>query len=192
MPTAGTQANHPCTIATWRGQETRAAAAHVRGEMLTPRYLADTISSTLSTLTNRPDMVTINPSLMFTGACGDAFRRYASLFGGEIVMMLTYAESPLQQQEPKDWGDKVWFARLRAGGLDITGGDVLAYEEPRGFSMVVGVESPDEADRVFKGLADGGEVLMPLQATPWSPRYGVVRDPFGIRWEINCDAEPAG
>jgi uncharacterized glyoxalase superfamily protein PhnB len=29
---------------------------------------------------------------------------------------------------------------------------------------------------------------MPLQATHWSPRYGVVRDPFGIRWEINCDA----
>jgi len=54
------------------------------------------------------------------------------------------------------------------------------------------VETTDEADRVFTGLADGGEVLMPLQATPWSPRYGVVRDPFGIRWEINCDAEPAG
>jgi len=136
-------------------------------------------------------MVKINPSLMFAGACGDAFRRYASLFGGEIVMMLTYAESPLQQQEPSEWGDKVWFARLRAGGLDITGGDVLAYEEPRGFSMVVGVETTDEADRVFTGLADGGEVLMPLQATPWSPRYGVVRDPFGIRWEINCDAGPA-
>jgi uncharacterized glyoxalase superfamily protein PhnB len=32
---------------------------------------------------------------------------------------------------------------------------------------------------------------MPLQATIWSPRYGVVRDPFGIRWEINCDAQPA-
>ena len=56
-------------------------------------------------------MVKINPSLMFTGACGDAFRRYASLFGGEIVMMLTYAESPLQQQEPREWDDEVWFAR---------------------------------------------------------------------------------
>ena len=136
-------------------------------------------------------MVTINPSLMFTGACRDAFRRYASLFGGEIVMMLTYAESPLHQQEPGDWGDKIWFARLRAGGLDITGGDVLAYEEPRGFSMVVGVETADEADRVFTGLADGGEVLMPLQATIWSPRYGVVRDPFGIKWEINCETQSA-
>src|SRR6478752_7361712 len=90
------------------------------------------------------DMVKINPSLMFAGACGDAFRRYASLFGGQIVMMLTYAESPLQQKEPRDWGDRVWFARLCAGGLDITGGDVLAYEEPRGFSMVVGVETIDE------------------------------------------------
>ena len=46
--------------------------------------------------------------------------------------------------------------------------DVLAYEEPRGFSMVVGVETTDEADRVFAGLADGGEVLMPLQTTAWS------------------------
>ena len=49
----------------------------------------------------------------------------------------------------------------------------------------------DEADRLFAGLAEGGEVIMPLQATHWSPRYGVVRDPFGIRWEINCEAEPA-
>ena len=49
----------------------------------------------------------------------------------------------------------------------------------------------DEADRIFAGLADGGHVIMPLQATHWSPRYGVVRDPFGILWKINCEPEPA-
>ena len=134
----------------------------------------------------------INPSLMFSGGCGDAFRRYASLFGGEIVLMLTYGESPAADSVPPHWHDKVWFARLRAGGLDVTGGDTLRdYEAPQGFSMVVGVASAAEADRVFAGLADGGEELMPLQTMPWSPRYGVVRDPFGIRWEINCDSEPA-
>jgi PhnB protein len=138
-------------------------------------------------------MVKINPTLMFSGGCGDAFRRYATLFGGEIVFMLTYGQSPLTGQVPPQWQDKVWFARLRAGGLEITGGDVLPtdYQAPSGFSMVVGVGSAEEADRVFAGLLEGGEELMPLQATPWSPRYGVVRDPFGIRWEINCDAEPA-
>jgi len=139
-------------------------------------------------------MMKIHPSLMFSGACGEAFRRYASLFGGEIVFMLTYAESPLAQQVSPEWRDQVWFARLRAGGLDVTGGDVpplAIYEEPRGFSMVIGVTSTDEADRLFAGLSEGGEVIMPLQATHWSPRYGVARDPFGIRWEINCEADPA-
>ncbi len=118
---------------------------------------------------------------MFSGTCGEAFRRYASLFGGEIVNMLTYAESPLEREVPPEWRDKVWFARLRAGGLDVTGGDALPrdYETPRGFSLVLGVANADEADRVFAGLAEGGEVIMPLQATHWSPRYGLVRDPFG-------------
>jgi len=138
-------------------------------------------------------MVKINPTLMFSGECGQAFRRYASLFGGEIVYMMTYAESPLAESVPPDWREKVWFARLRAGGLEITGGDPLFpdYEPPRGFSLVIGVANADEAERVFAGLAEGGEVLMPLLATHWSPRYGVVLDPFGIRWEVNCDAEPA-
>jgi len=138
-------------------------------------------------------MVKIHPSLMFSGTCGEAFRRYASLFGGEIVFLLTYAESPLAQQIPPEWRDKIWFGRLRAGGLDVTGGDtqpLAIYEEPRGFSMVIGVANADQADRLFAGLAEGGEVIMPLQATHWSPRYGVVRDPFGIRWEINCEAKP--
>src|SRR5688500_14977396 len=62
-------------------------------------------------------------------------------------------------------GGKVWFARLRAGGLDITGGDVRAYEEARRFSMVVGVETTDEADRVFTGLADGASRV----AKSWPP-----------------------
>jgi PhnB protein len=106
---------------------------------------------------------------------------------------MTYADSPQAADVPGDWLGKVWFARLHAGGLDLTGGDVLPrdYEAPRGFSMVLAVANAEEADRVFTGLAEGGDVLMPLQATPWSPRYGVVRDPFGIRWEINCDGEPA-
>src|SRR5262245_12404097 len=81
---------------------------------------------------NARDIVKINPSLMFSGVCGDAFRRYASLFGGEIVGMLTYAQSPLAESVPPDWRDKVWFARLRAGGLEITGGDPVFpdYEAP--------------------------------------------------------------
>src|SRR5690242_13326530 len=115
-------------------------------------------------------MVKINPTLMFAGDCDEAFRRYASLFGGEIIYLLKYSDSPLSDTVSAEWRDKVWFARLRAGGLELTGGDVLPhdYETPRGFSMVLGVPSESEADRVFAGLAEDGEVLMPLQTTHWS------------------------
>src|SRR5262249_58276762 len=96
----------------------------------------------------------INPSLMFPGTCGDAFRRYASLFGGEIVLMLTYGESPAKSQVPDDWHEKVWFARLRAGGFDLTGGDIPSSEAVSGFSLVISVANAAEADRIFTGLAD--------------------------------------
>jgi hypothetical protein len=56
-------------------------------------------------------MVKINP-LMFSGTCGDAFRRDASLFGGEILFLLTYAESSVAQQVPPEWRNKVWFGRF--------------------------------------------------------------------------------
>jgi hypothetical protein len=47
--------------------------------------------STPSTAQVTPDMMKINSSLMFSGACGDAFRRYASLFCAEVVYMLSHA-----------------------------------------------------------------------------------------------------
>jgi PhnB protein len=46
-----------------------------------------------------------------------------------------------------------------------------------------------EADRVFSGLADGGQVKMPLTKTFWSPRYGMLVDLFGISWMVMIRAE---
>jgi hypothetical protein len=59
-------------------------------------------------------MVKINPSLMFSGTSGEAFRRYALPFGGEIVNLLTYAESPLAREVPPEWRHKVWCMKLLA------------------------------------------------------------------------------
>ncbi|WP_336658567.1 VOC family protein [Leucobacter sp. USHLN153] len=53
---------------------------------------------------------------------------------------------------------------------------------PVGFG---GPEGAREAlDRVWAGLADGGEVLMPLQQYPFSERYGWVQDRFGVSWQL--------
>ena len=64
-------------------------------EAARPVWRSDFRSLVSSRSPKGPDMVKTNPSLMFFGACGQSFRRYTSLFGGEIVFMLTYALSPL-------------------------------------------------------------------------------------------------
>ncbi|KPV57046.1 3-demethylubiquinone-9 3-methyltransferase, partial [Paenibacillus sp. A3] len=44
-----------------------------------------------------------------------------------------------------------------------------------------------EIDRVFGRLSDGGFVLMPLGAYPFSEKFGWVQDKFGVSWQLNLD-----
>ena len=50
--------------------------------------------------------------------------------------------------------------------------------------LTLGVDSDAEAERIFSILSDGGQVLMPMEETFFSSRFGQVRDRFGINWMI--------
>jgi predicted 3-demethylubiquinone-9 3-methyltransferase (glyoxalase superfamily) len=48
-------------------------------------------------------------------------------------------------------------------------------------------------DAAWEKLVEGGEVLMPLDAYPFSTRYGWVQDRFGLSWQLilsNPEGEP--
>jgi len=61
------------------------------------------------------------------------------------------------------------------------------YEEPKGLSVTIGVDTAAEAERIFHALADNGTVRMPLQETFWAIRFGTLVDQFGIPWMVNCE-----
>lgn len=44
--------------------------------------------------------------------------------------------------------------------------------------------SEAEVDALWNGLVDGGQILMPLGAYPWSAKYGWLNDRFGVSWQI--------
>jgi predicted 3-demethylubiquinone-9 3-methyltransferase (glyoxalase superfamily) len=52
-------------------------------------------------------------------------------------------------------------------------------------SLFVDCESEAEIDRLFSKLADGGQVLMPLNAYPFSRKFGWLSDRFGVSWQLN-------
>ena len=135
--------------------------------------------------------MTLNPciSLCFNGNCEAAFRFYELCLGGSIAFMLTWGDSPMAKDAPTDWGRKICHARLMFGDTALLGSDVptQAYEAPRGFGLLLGIDHPEDAERLFHALAENGVVRMPLQETFWALRYGSVTDQFGIPWEINCE-----
>ena len=131
----------------------------------------------------------INPYLSFRGDCEAAFKLYERCFGGQPGSIFRYAGSPMADQVPPDWQDKVMHGTLTIGEQVLMGGDVApgSYEQPRGFSLSIAIESTSDAERIFHELAEGGSVTLPLEPTFWAARFGMVVDRFGIPWMISCE-----
>ena len=135
----------------------------------------------------------IHPYLAFPGTCEEAFTFYAGVFGGEVTGINRYGEgSPFPV--PDGWGVKVIHAELAAGGIVIYGSDHVPdmFETPQGFSLSWNVTTFDAGKSAFDALVEnGGSVVMPFSEAPWSVGYGIVKDQFGITWQINVDTPAA-
>ena len=131
----------------------------------------------------------LNPYLFFNGKCELAFKFYEQCLGGKIEMMTTHGDSPMAQRVPSDWRNKIIHARLKVGDRVLMGSDVPPghYEETKGFSVLLNVDDPAEAERIFNALAANGTVRMPLQQTFWAVRFGMLVDQFGVPWMVNCE-----
>jgi len=126
--------------------------------------------------------------LHFNGNCREAFDFYAKTLGGKIVFSMTYGESPAAQKSSSESRNKIIHARIDFGGQFLLGADTPGehYHTPQGFNVMAAVEQPAEADRIFRTLAEGGQVTMPVQETFWAHRFGMCTDRFGTPWMVNC------
>ena len=136
----------------------------------------------------------VSPYLSFKGDCEAAFRFYERYLGGRVGDIFRYGGSPMADDVPADWADRVMHGSMTVGDLVLMGADLSAesYEEPRGFSLSIQITGAADAERVFRELAEEGRVVMPLEKTFWAERCGMVVDRFGIPWQINCESSGAG
>jgi PhnB protein len=127
--------------------------------------------------------------LSFQGDCEAAFKFYEQCLGARLGPIFRYAGSPLADQAPPDWHDKIMHGSIMLGDQTLMGADIAPdqYETPKGFSISLQIKSTADAERIFQGLAKEGRVVMPLEKTFWAERFGMVVDRFGIPWLINCE-----
>jgi PhnB protein len=133
-----------------------------------------------------------SPHLHFRGNCREAFNFYAATLRGRIAFAMTYGESPAASQTPPEARDQIIHARLEFGDQALMGCDPPRerFQPAQGFNVLLTVQEPAEAERVFVALAREGSISMPFAQTFWAYRFGMCTDRFGIPWMVNCERAP--
>lgn len=131
----------------------------------------------------------MHPYVSFQGNCEAAFQFYVEALGAKLGPLFRYAGSPLADQAPAGWQEKIMHGSVTVGGQTLMGADVApqSYERPQGFSLSLQIKGAAEAERIYQALAQGGRIMLPLAETFWAVRFGMVVDRFGVPWLINAE-----
>lgn len=118
----------------------------------------------------------IIPAFWCNGTMAEQARAYAALFPGATI----------DGQEPAAWAPDAPGATLALDGCPvqlIDGGPMYAPTP----AISLFVQRADEAGvrALWDALAEGGAVLIPLEAWPWARLYGWVQDRWGVSWQVN-------
>jgi PhnB protein len=131
----------------------------------------------------------VEPYLFFNGRCEEALEFYKKAIGIETVRILRFKDSPEPAQPgmvPPGSENKIMHCAFRIGESTILASDgrCQGAQKYDGFALTINVATEAEANRLFAGLSEGGQVHMPLTKTFFSPRFGMVADKFGMTWMI--------
>jgi PhnB protein len=143
-------------------------------------------------------MARVATYLNFMGNTEEAFQFYRSVFktefAGPIMRMGDTPPSPEGPSLSDAEKHMVMHVALPIlGGHVLMGTDVLESMGHKltfgnNFSINLEPDTRDEAHRLFRALAEGGKVEMPLQDMFWGALWGSLVDRFGVQWMVNCMA----
>jgi len=125
----------------------------------------------------------------FDGNCREAVEFYAKTFKSTVNHLMTYSQVPPSENYavPEADKEKVMYAGIPIGDMVMMFSDVPSGSEfiqGNNISLTYSIDSKDEVKRIFEELKVGGEVMMELQSTFYSEMYGMVKDKFGIIWQV--------
>ncbi|GAU81963.1 VOC family protein [Bosea sp. BIWAKO-01] len=128
--------------------------------------------------------------LMFNGNCEEAFTTYQKVLGGKITAMMSHEGTPAENDVSPDWRKKIIHACLELDGQMLMASDAppdRSSGSMRSVYVNVMVKEVAEAERIFKGLSEGGQIQMPIGETFWSKSFGMLTDRFGTHWMVNAE-----
>ncbi len=143
-------------------------------------------------------MTTVNTYLTFKGNCEEAFNFYKATFGGEYSFLGRFKDMPKDDPNlvvAESEYEKIMHMSLPIGDTVLMGSDTggewtKGFTQGNNFSVSINTDSKEEADRLFQGLSQGGNIIMPMNTTFWGSYFGMFSDQFGIQWMVSFEVMP--
>lgn len=137
----------------------------------------------------------VQPYLFFEGRCEEAAEFYKAALGAEVTMLMRFKDAPPAGgpggcAPGVDVSEKVMHMAMRIGEGTVMASDGRCSGTPdfKGVALSLAPKDAAEAGRMFHGLAEGGQVQVPLGPTFFSPAFGMVADRFGVMWMVAVTA----
>jgi len=130
----------------------------------------------------------LNPYLNFRDTARQAMEFYQGIFGGELTVS-TFGEFGMGETND---AALVMHAQLETpSGFTLMGADTPTGTDLDAGTSITVCLSGDDVEQLrgyFAGLAEGGEVSVPLEKQMWGDEYGALVDRFGIPWMANISS----
>ena len=132
----------------------------------------------------------LNPYINVPGGkAREAIEFYQSVLGGELNVMTfgdmgtegDLATQVMHSQLETPAGFTLMVADAPPEMVQVTYGDNI--------SVSLSGDDTEELTGYFNGLADGGNITMPLEKQVWGDVFGQVVDKFGVSWLVNIAGE---
>lgn len=136
-------------------------------------YFQEHFPKALKSVKQMAESTKITPFLWFDTRAEEAAQFYTGLFPNSAI------NNVMRQ------GESVFTVDFSLAGQRFTalnGGPMFICTPAVSYYVVCDTET--EAETLWNALEPGSMVMMPLQAYPWSPKYGWLQDRFGLSWQI--------
>src|SRR5579872_6370703 len=134
---------------------------------------------------------TLSPYLNFNGKTAQAMRFYQSVLGGELYIQ-SFGDAGMGQSDQEK--NLTLHAALTNSAIQLYASDGRPdMHVTFGDNVHLSLQGTDSSTLTsyFNGLAEGGNVEMPLSKQFWGDTFGMLTDQFGVHWMVNITERSA-
>lgn len=133
--------------------------------------------------------IRLTPYLLLDGEAKEAVDFYEHVFAAEVESCEFLKDWPqdFDDEVPEGYENNVMHAHLKIGETQLMLADILPGQKVKPGSTItimIDIKQVSDAEKLFSALISGGEEIMPLQESSFSPAMGQVIDQYGVEWQL--------